>query len=221
MIKIFDINYTLLSEKKSNELFCIRKQIFKDRLDWSVTCNNNMEYDEYDNKNATYILGIYSDQVISGLRFIDMKNNNMITGATFDSFFGKKEVIKENHLDASRLFIDKEKIKNLDLNTYPLSAMLFLAMINYAITFLYDGIYAVVSQPMLIIFKRSGWLIKVIEHGISEKKENVYLIHMPVDKKNQKILIDYVNRMNIKKNISKKNISNITDLYNWPLCFGI
>nr|WP_158379769.1 acyl-homoserine-lactone synthase [Candidatus Hamiltonella defensa] len=66
-----------------------------------------MEYDEYNNKNPTYILRMYSDQVISGLRFIDMKNNNMITNSVFEFFF-KKDVIKENHLDASLFVIDKE-----------------------------------------------------------------------------------------------------------------
>lgn len=211
MIEIFDVNYSLLSEKKSNEMFTLRKKVFKDRLDWAVTCTNDMEFDEYDNKNTTYLFGIYSGTVICGLRFIEMKYNNMITGTTFRSFFEKINVPEKNYIDASRLFIDKSRVKKLNLNMYPLSSMLFLAMINYAKSLFYNGIYAIISHPMLIIFKRSGWLIKVVEQGVSEKGENIYLIYMPVDDKNQQILINRINTMN----------TSTSDFCNWPLSFPL
>ena len=48
MIEIFDVDYNLLSDNRSKELFSLRKRTFKDRLDWIVNCENNMEFDEYD-----------------------------------------------------------------------------------------------------------------------------------------------------------------------------
>lgn len=211
MMEIFDVSYNKLSDKRSMELFSLRKKVFKDRLNWAVTCTDDMEFDEYDNKNTTYLFGVYGDTVICGLRFIEMKYNNMVTGTTFRSFFKKINVTEGNYLDASRLFIDKFRVRKLNLNLYPLSSMLFLAMINYAMNFFHDGIYAIISHPMLIIFKRSGWLIKVVEQGLSEKKENIYLIYMPVDKKNQQILINNINTWN----------NSINNFYNWPLSFPL
>lgn len=38
MLEIFDVNHTLLSETKSEELFTLRKETFKDRLNWAVQC---------------------------------------------------------------------------------------------------------------------------------------------------------------------------------------
>lgn len=36
MINFLDINYQKLSEQRSSELFILRKETFKDRLDWAV-----------------------------------------------------------------------------------------------------------------------------------------------------------------------------------------
>lgn len=210
MIEIIDVNYSMLSEKKSGELFGLRKMVFKDRLNWAVKCYNDMEFDEYDNDHTTYLLGIYNNTVIFSTRFIDMKNNNMITG-TFHSFFKNIKIPDGKYFDASRLFIDKSRSREMDLKKYPLSSMLFLGMINFARKSFYDGIYAIVSHSMFIIFKRSGWHIEIVDKGLSEKKEVVYLIFMPVDDGNQQNLIN---------NISKKNLST-RNFYNLPLCFSL
>lgn len=50
-------------------------------------------------------------------------------------------------------------------------------MINYAKNLGYEGVYAINSHPMLAIFKRSGWLISVVEQGMSEKTKNLFDLH--------------------------------------------
>ncbi|MFS2225773.1 acyl-homoserine-lactone synthase [Pantoea sp. B65] len=211
MLRIFDVNYNLLSNNRSEELFTLRKKTFKDRLDWIVNCQNNMEFDEYDNNHTTYLFGIYENMVICSIRFIEIKHHNMITG-TFQSYFDKLEIPSGNYIDASRLFIDKERARSCGLSQKPISSMMFLAMINYARHGGYEGIYAIVSHPMMIIFKRSGWKIAVIEQGLSEKNEPIYLIFMPVDEMNQQILIDRIN---------KTNPTFTSQLNAWPLSFGV
>ena len=62
----------------------------KDRLDWKVKCTNDMEYDEYDNNNANYVLGLINNKVICGSRLIDMKQNTMFE-TIFYSYFEKKK----------------------------------------------------------------------------------------------------------------------------------
>ncbi|CAI0909740.1 acyl-homoserine-lactone synthase [Serratia ficaria] len=189
MIEIFDVGYNLLSDNRSRELFSLRKKTFKDRLDWIVNCENNMEFDAYDDRHTTYVFGTYKDQVICSLRFIETKNPNMITCGEFNEYFNNISLPEGNYVEASRLFIDKERVRALELRRQPISSILFLSMINYARNFGYQGIYAIISHPMLVIFQRSGWQISVVETGCSEKNQNIYLVYMPVDDDNQQRLI--------------------------------
>ncbi|AJW28910.1 acyl-homoserine-lactone synthase [Chania multitudinisentens RB-25] len=210
MIEFFDLSYDSLSKKRSGELFSLRKITFKDRLNWRVSCEKNMEFDVYDNKNTTYLLGVYKDVIICSLRFIETKFPNMIID-TFKPYFKELSLPKGNYIEASRLFIDKERIKGFHLQEHPISSILFLSMVNYAKSLCYQGIYAIVSHPMLIIFQRSGWQVSVVEKGFSEKRQNIYLIHMPVDEHNQHILI---------KRINKKSPFLNRNLNVWPLSFS-
>ncbi|MGQ5287849.1 acyl-homoserine-lactone synthase CarI [Pectobacterium actinidiae] len=193
MLEIFDVNHTLLSETKSEELFTLRKETFKDRLNWAVQCTDGMEFDQYDNNNTTYLFGIKDNTVICSLRFIETKYPNMITG-TFFPYFKEINIPEGNYLESSRFFVDKSRAKDILGNDYPISSMLFLSMINYSRDKGYDGIYTIVSHPMLTILKRSGWGIRVVEQGLSEKEERVYLVFLPVDDENQEALARRINR---------------------------
>nr|BBE36686.1 N-acylhomoserine lactone synthase ExpI [Pectobacterium carotovorum subsp. carotovorum] len=207
MLEIFDVNHTLLSETKSEELFTLRKETFKDRLNWAVQCTDGMEFDQYDNNNTTYLFGIKDNTVICSLRFIETKYPNMITG-TFFPYFKEINIPEGNYLESSRFFVDKSRAKDILGNEYPISSMLFLSMINYSRDKGYDGIYTIVSHPMLTILKRSGWGIRVVEQGLSEKEERVYLVFLPVDDENQEALARHINR-------SGTFMSN--ELKQWPL----
>lgn len=211
MMNFHDVNYKSLLEKEANELFFLRKKTFKDRLDWMVDCEENMEFDIYDNENTTYILGVCNGLVFCGLRFIETARKNMITH-TFQSYFDNVTLPKGAYIEASRLFVDKSRVCSLYLSKYPISLILFLSMINYANSISYQGIYAVVSHPMLIIFQRSGWEISIVQKGTSEKNKNIYLIHMPVDKHNQIILME---------RISEKMKILSDGLTAWPLSFEL
>ncbi|MCV9879003.1 acyl-homoserine-lactone synthase [Brenneria izbisi] len=211
MLEIFDVSYSLLSEEKSEELFTLRKETFKDRLNWAVQCTDGMEFDQYDNNNTTYLFGIKDDFVICSLRFIETKYPNMITG-TFFSYFEKINIPEGNYIESSRFFVDKERARNILGNNYPISSMLFLSMINYSRKNGYEGIYTIVSHPMLTILKRSGWKISVVEQGMSEKNERVYLLFLPVDDENQEILTRRISRSSMVVN---------DELKQWPLRLSV
>lgn len=207
MLEIFDVNHALLSESKSEEMFTLRKETFKDRLNWAVQCTDGMEFDQYDNNNTTYLFGIKDNTVICSLRFIETKYPNMITG-TFFPYFKEINIPEGNYLESSRFFVDKSRAKDILGNEYPISSMLFLSMINYSRDKGYDGIYTIVSHPMLTILKRSGWGISVVEQGLSEKQERVYLVFLPVDDENQEALARRINRSGTFMN---------NELKQWPL----
>ncbi|WP_075183425.1 acyl-homoserine-lactone synthase [Pantoea sp. 1.19] len=191
MLEIIDVNYASLPEITSEELYTLRKETFKDRLDWAVTCTNGMEFDEYDNVNTHYLLGICDHQLVCSVRFIETHLPNMITH-TFHTFFADATLPAGNYVESSRFFVDKARAKTLLGAQFPVSTVLFLAMVNYARQQGYDGIYTICSKPMWTILKRSGWEIQVVQVGTSEKDKPVYLLFLPVDERNQCILAERV-----------------------------
>lgn len=210
MLEIFDVNYNLLTEKKSKELFTLRKETFKDRLNWAVNCINGMEFDEYDNDKANYLFGVRSNTIICSVRFIEMQFPNMITG-TFAPFFKHLNLPKGNYIESSRFFVAKNRISQGNYNKDPVCSILFLAMLNYAKKYQYDGILTIVSRAMLKILERSGWDISIIEQGISEKYEKVYLMLLPTDSGSQNQLILKI------RNHYDSLINN--KLKQWPLIY--
>lgn len=211
MLNFIDVKYSEISNCQLNDIFFLRKKVFKDRLDWAVNCSNERECDQYDNSNTTYLLGISDSKVICSLRLIDMKYPSMITG-TFNSYFNQIVLPKGNYVESSRFFVDKIRSKSQVFAKYPIRTLLFLSALNYAKINNYDGILTIVSLPMRKIMKRSGWPINTIAQGLSEKKKPIYLLKLPVDVKNQAIIIDVV---------SKNNLFLKGDLKEWPMSVHI
>ncbi|CAI0801660.1 acyl-homoserine-lactone synthase [Serratia fonticola] len=207
MLEIFDVSYNILSEKKSEELFSLRKEVFKDRLNWAVNCVNNLEFDIYDNHHANYLFGVIDNSIICGARLIEMKFPNMITG-TFAPYFKNIILPEGKYIESSRFFVDKSRLNKINRKKYPVSLMLFLSTINYSIKHNYDGILTIVSHAMLAIMQRSGWEFSVIAQGTSEKNESIYLLQLPTDTANQDRLI-----RRIKEKIQIEN----DKLKSWPL----
>ncbi|MDN0111368.1 acyl-homoserine-lactone synthase [Yersinia mollaretii] len=192
MLELFDVNYKLLSENKSKELFSLRNDTFKDRLNWDVNCTDGMEFDQYDTDNTNYLFGVAHGKIICSVRFIETKYPNMITG-TFASYFDKIDIPDGEYIESSRFFVDKKRAKEILNNKYPITNILFFSMINYAIKNAYVGIYTIVSHPMLTILKRSNWQLAIIERGLSEKNERIYLVYLPTDHENHNLLANKIN----------------------------
>ncbi|MCK8554301.1 acyl-homoserine-lactone synthase [Yersinia ruckeri] len=194
MLEIFDVSYEELMDMRSDDLYRLRKKTFKDRLQWAVNCSNDMEFDEYDNPNTRYLLGIYGNQLICSVRFIELHRPNMITH-TFNAQFDDIILPEGNYIESSRFFVDKSGAKTLLGNRYPISYVLFLAVINYTRHHKHTGIYTIVSRAMLTILKRSGWQFDVIKEAFVSEKERIYLLRLPVDKHNQALLASQVNQV--------------------------
>lgn len=208
MFNIYSVNYSLMGGEKSQDLFMLRKNTFKDRLQWAVDCSDGKEFDQFDNEKADYIFGVKDDMIICGTRMIDMKYSNMLTN-TFSSFFDKVTLPQGNFIESTRFFVDKERTHTLLGRRFPVTMVLFLSLINYARQHHYDGILAVASHPMMHIIRSSGWHVSVLETGISEKDEPVYLLLGHVDSESQRAL---KTRIFSKYSTADENVLN-----HWPL----
>ncbi|WP_234262360.1 acyl-homoserine-lactone synthase [Klebsiella aerogenes] len=195
MLYFLEKPFASINHENLTEFYSLRKKTFKDRLDWAVKCQSNMEFDEYDNENTTYIFGVKNDTLICSVRFIETRYPNMITH-TFRDFFDDFKIPEGNFIESSRFFVDKERASMLLGKGNSVTHHLFLAMVNYARKHHYDGILTIVSHAMMLIIKRSGWNLSVICKGSSEKKERVYLLHLPVDDVSQAMLQSKVSQTN-------------------------
>ncbi len=194
MLKLFNVNFNNMPERKLDEIFSLRKITFKDRLDWKVTCIDGKESDQYDDENTNYILGTIDDTIVCSVRFIDMKYPTMITGP-FAPYFSDVSLPIDGFIESSRFFVEKALARDMVGNNSSLSTILFLAMVNYARDRGHKGILTVVSRGMFILLKRSGWNITVLNQGESEKNEVIYLLHLGIDNDSQQQLINKVLRI--------------------------
>lgn len=210
MLELFDVSYEELNGVRSDELYRLRKKTFSDRLGWDVVCNKDMEFDEFDNPNTRYILGLYEGQLVCSVRFVPLDEPNMITH-TFQSCFSDVP-LPAGETESSRFFVDKSRARDLLGERYPLSQVLFLAMINYARHYGCNGIYTIVSRAMLTILKRSGWQIKPLKEAYLSEDERIYLVYLPTDSASQ-------NKMAAKITASVSGIQS--QLVNWPMSIAV
>ncbi|HBC7420626.1 TPA: acyl-homoserine-lactone synthase [Serratia marcescens] len=183
MLELFDIGYEELKATHSNELYRLRKKTFNDRLGWDVTCKFDMEFDEFDNIGTRYILGMYRGELICSVRFTSLAQPNMITH-TFQAYFDTVPLPSAG-TESSRFFVDKTRARQLLGEHYPVSRILFLSMINWAIHNEKDGIHTIVSRAMLTILKRSGWQINPLKEAFLSEQERIYLVYLPTGKNDQ------------------------------------
>ncbi|WP_212409419.1 acyl-homoserine-lactone synthase [Erwinia sp. E602] len=104
-IKLFSFHE--LPRSLANEMFFLRFETFKERLNWKVVGDSHMEFDEYDNENASYLLGFDCENLVCGVRLIDLKFPNMIIN-TFSDFFDSINLPQGHFLESSRIFVDKK-----------------------------------------------------------------------------------------------------------------
>ncbi|MBC3214786.1 acyl-homoserine-lactone synthase [Serratia fonticola] len=179
MLELFDVSYEELKVTYSNEVYRLRKKTFSDRLGWDVVCNLDMEFDEFDNHNTRYIIGLYNGQLICSVRFTRLEQPNMITH-TFHACFDTVQLPLAG-IESSRFFVDKGRARQLHGGRYPLSRVLFLAMINWARHNECQGIHTIVSRSMLTILKRSGWKVKTLKEAFLSERERIFLVFLPTE----------------------------------------
>ena len=187
MFEIFDVGFSELQENYSDELYRLRKETFSDRLGWKVVCVKDMEFDEFDNAATQYILGVYQGEIICSVRFITLDKPNMITHSFHDCF---KDIILPSYgVESSRFFVDKARAKRAFGENFPVTKILFLAMVIWAQQHGYDGIHTIVSRAMAVILKRSGWDIKVLKEAFLNEHERIYLLYLPAGKKDKEKML--------------------------------
>ncbi|MCX8958737.1 acyl-homoserine-lactone synthase [Erwinia psidii] len=186
MLELFDVSYEELKTTRSEELYRLRKKTFSDRLGWEVLCSQGMESDEFDGTGTRYILGLCGDKLVCSVRFTDLDRPNMITH-TFNACFSTVSLPTAG-IESSRFFVDKARVRALLGERFPVSQVLFLAMVNWAQHNGYGCIHTIVSRPMLTILSRSGWQFTLLKEAFLSERERIYLLKLPAGDRDQEQL---------------------------------
>jgi len=182
------INYLEATSRCLEDLYSVRKEIFADRLNWKVSVSEQLEFDEYDSPQTTYLIGHWEGIPLAGLRLINTLNPYMVEGP-FRSFFNAELPKDVLMAESSRFFVDTMRVRHLGLTGLPLTQMLLFAMHNHATTTGLTSIITVVSKAMSRIVHTAGWHYSVLATGEAAPGETVLLLQMPVTPENHQRLL--------------------------------
>ncbi|WJR75508.1 acyl-homoserine-lactone synthase [Bradyrhizobium sp. NP1] len=145
-------------------MYRLRRRVFKDRLDWSVSVSGEFELDVFDALGPTYlILMTDGGEPVGSVRLLPTTGPTMLAD-TFPVLLGGTAVPRDERiLESSRFCVDTtlaaEQVGNgLNRATF----ILFAAMIEAARCACANSIVTVTDTRMERILRRAGWPLRRI-----------------------------------------------------------
>lgn len=140
-------------------MYRLRRRVFKDRLDWSVSVSGDLEIDVYDALSPTYLL-VLSEQseVLGCVRLLPTTGPTMLAD-TFANLLGNRAAPRDERiLESSRFCVDTTHSvaphrNGLNRATF----VLFAAMLEAMRARGAQSIVTVTDARMERILRRAGW----------------------------------------------------------------
>ncbi len=159
-----------------------RKRIFKDRMQWDVHADNNIETDSFDHDHAHYLISCFDNEVIGGVRLTPSLHPNL-TFECFEKYFGNIDVKRTDILlESSRFGIENRPgmqssiLRNATLD-------LFCSILQIALSYGFKEIITVVDVRMERIIGLSGWEFNRVCDVVQIGKTPTVVGILPVDRK--------------------------------------
>lgn len=143
-----------------DDMHRLRHRVFKQRLEWDVTSHDEMERDEYDGFNPTYLLARGNDGAITGcIRLLPTQGPNMLRDTFPQLLDGKEAPEGERTWECSRFALDINH-GNHGRAISKSTAMLFAGMLEFGLSRGLTDIVVVTDLRIERILKRSGWTME-------------------------------------------------------------
>jgi N-acyl-L-homoserine lactone synthetase len=145
-------------------MFRLRRRVFKDRLDWSVSVSGDLELDVYDALNPAYLLAVSdASEVIGCVRLLPTTGPTMLADTFPELLGGQPPPHNEKILESSRFCVDTKLASELAENGLNRATfILFAAMIEGARAVNAESIVTVTDTRMERILRRAGWPLERI-----------------------------------------------------------
>jgi len=144
--------------ERLDQMFQQRARVFKGRLGWDVTIDNNRERDQYDDLDPTYMLYYSPDGVLRGsVRFLPMTGTNMLRD-TFPQLLGGAVCPNSSiYFESSRFAVETQGDHKINRVLSRGCGELFLGGIEYGLAHGKKELITVTDVFIERLFKMAGW----------------------------------------------------------------
>lgn len=141
----------------------LRRKVFKDRLDWSVSTTGDLEMDRFDTLDATYLVVADRGTVLGCVRLLPTTGPNMLAD-TFPALLDGEDAPNSDLIaESSRFCVDTEATNAMtDGGLRQATFMLFAAMLEWGEARGLASIATVTDLRMERILRRAGWTLERI-----------------------------------------------------------
>jgi acyl homoserine lactone synthase len=155
----FGLNLDLLAA-----MFRLRRRVFKDRLDWTVSVSGDLELDVYDALNPTYLVMVSGKREVVGcVRLLPTTGPTMLADTFPQLLAGETPPRSRRILESSRFCVDTSLAVDAAGNGLNRATfILFAAMIESLGLLDADSIVTVTDTRMERILQRAGWPLERI-----------------------------------------------------------
>ena len=150
----FGLNLDLLAA-----MFRLRRRVFKERLDWTVSVSGDLELDVYDALNPTYLVMVSGKREVVGcVRLLPTTGPTMLADTFPQLLAGETPPRSRRILESSRFCVDTNLAVDAAGNGLNRATfILFAAMIESLGLLDADSIVTVTDTRMERILRRAGW----------------------------------------------------------------
>jgi N-acyl-L-homoserine lactone synthetase len=136
----------------------LRRRVFKDRLDWTVSVSAGLEIDQYDLLAPNYLLVLEQREVIGCVRLLPTTSGNMLANTFSVLLDGRPAPASARIWESSRFCVDTQKTDATAENGLRHATfLLFAAMIEWGRHHSLEAIATVADLRMERILRRAGW----------------------------------------------------------------
>jgi N-acyl-L-homoserine lactone synthetase len=135
----------------------LRKEVFSDRLGWSVAISGDLEVDEYDALGPVYVLSTTgSGEVQGGVRLLPTVGPYMLRNTFASLLNGVEAPASEVLWEASRFAVAKDSAKG-DNGLAGATYELLIGVLQFSLARHIEAIICVVDIRMERVLRRAGW----------------------------------------------------------------
>ena len=139
----------------------LRRKVFKDRLDWSVSTTGDIEIDRYDTLDVRYLVVADRGAVLGCVRLLPTTGPNMLSDTFPELLDGGPAPRSSLIAESSRFCVDtKATDAKTDGGLRQATFMLFAAMLEWGEARGLASIATVTDLRMERILRRAGWTLE-------------------------------------------------------------
>lgn len=157
MITVLDKNNLGHHLSRVLEMHRLRKEVFHDRLGWSVAVSGDLEVDEYDALGPVYVLSeTPRGEVLGTVRLLPTTGPYMLRNTFASLLDGAEAPASEFMWEASRFAVGRDCVKG-DAGLACATYELLIGVLQFGLANDIEAILCVVDLRMERVLRRAGW----------------------------------------------------------------